>query len=302
MSKRKAEDDLGGVEKKAKTEELSPMSYPHEEGVVCHVEVPATDLKVSENFYLETFGWSVLESFPGDRVIFRPSNGAAICLSIFKPKEGEGEAGAGPGTLFYTFTKDIYAALEKIHNNGGIVIKNAKANGGDAKNGCMATVQDPDGNEFKVIQHSAGKPDVETKVLVDTVEFKTVKAATIYELFTDSKAHQKFTSAETDVCSVEPRGLSKLHGPAMTARNLEVPVKNKRIVRMLRSWDWPQGHYAKWTMEFTTKGKGCKVVSTLDGIPADPVLYERTALGMYAAYWNKLGEGDKKDTSNWKPC
>jgi predicted enzyme related to lactoylglutathione lyase len=294
MSKRKNDEDISeSSEKKQKIESGSAEeTYPHVDGEICHVEFPVTDLKVADTFYRETFGLGVLESHP-DRVIFKSKNTGCLCISIYKP-EGEHP---GPAHGAYFYAENIPALLEKIHNNGGLVVANSKLMGGGPV--AMATFQDPDGNTIKLIQHKDGRKDVETKTVEQKIQFK-LKPQVIYEVFTDSKKHQALSGIDKDVCNTAPRGMNNLYTPGMTGRTLEQPTKNKRIVMMLRSWDWPQGHYGKFTVELASKKGGTEVHVTFTDVPADK--FQSIDDGLYVHYWNKLGDGEKRKVENYKPC
>jgi len=218
-----------------------------------------------------------------------------MAISVYKP---EGKEKPSPASGIYLYSEKIPALLEKIHNNGGIVIANAKVNG-VPENGAMATFLDPDGNRFKLIQHKDGGKDVDVKTLDHKVHFN-LKPQAVYEFFSDSKKHQGLSGQDTDIISTKFAGLSLLYGPAMTARNLEEATKNKRIVWILRSWDWPQGHYGKFTVELTAKKGGTDLHCTVENVPADK--FKSIDEGLYFNYWNKFGDGVKKDIGNYKGC
>jgi len=221
-------------------------------------------------------------------------NGGCLSPSIYHDEKVK----PGVNTGLYLYSENLPATLGKIHENGGLVVTNGKLGGPHSS----ARFADPDGNTFKLTQQVNPPKDVQCKTLVQEISFK-LKPSQVYEVFTNSKRHSEVSGMQ-DTCNTAVRGLNTLFnngkfGAGMTGRTLEAPIENKRVVLRLRSWDWPVGHFATQIVEIKETKEGCDVKLTLEDLPA--AHYDKTNDGIYVCYWNKMGDGVKKEIKGWKP-
>jgi len=105
-------------------------------GKICYIEMPASDIEQSANFYRLVFGWNIRKR--GD--------GATAFDDTVGEVSGSWVTGRKPmtevGLLFYIMVHDINVTIEKLIANGGIIVQPV---GADAPE-ITARFQDPAGN------------------------------------------------------------------------------------------------------------------------------------------------------------
>ena len=111
-------------------------------GKICYIEIPASDIARSADFYKRVFGWSVRQRGDG-RIAFDDGVGEVSGGWVV----GRAPA-AGPGVLIYIMVDSVAATLELILANGGAVVQGI---GADAPE-ITARFRDPGGNVFGVYQ------------------------------------------------------------------------------------------------------------------------------------------------------
>ena len=106
-------------------------------GGICHHEIFARDLKESEKFYSDLFGWTTSPHDPGYLFWKAPGGYSGGFITAGAPI-------TNPAATFYIKVDDIPATLDKIVKLGGVVARPKTEIGGD--NGFYALFRDPAGN------------------------------------------------------------------------------------------------------------------------------------------------------------
>src|SRR5438876_905289 len=86
-------------------------------GKICYIEMPATDVRRSAEFYEKVFGWRSRQRGDG-ALAFDDTTGAVSGSWIV----GRPPAGA-PGLLIYIMVDSVAAALESVTANGGKIVQ-----------------------------------------------------------------------------------------------------------------------------------------------------------------------------------
>ena len=111
-------------------------------GKICYMQIPATDIARSAEFYERVFGWNIRQR--GD--------GATAFDDGVGEVSGEWVLGRNPATepglLVYIWVESVAATIETILANGGEVVQSI---GGDAPE-ITARFRDPAGNVIGVYQ------------------------------------------------------------------------------------------------------------------------------------------------------
>ena len=114
-------------------------------GKVCYIQIPASDIARSADFYKRVFGWNIRERGDG-RTAFDDGVGEV---------SGEWVVGrspaAEPGLLIYIMVHSVTAAVEAIIANGGEIVQPI---GADAPE-ITARFRDPGGNVIGIYQSPA---------------------------------------------------------------------------------------------------------------------------------------------------
>src|SRR5258708_16989878 len=92
-------------------------------GKICYIEMPATDIARSAEFYKRVFGWNVRKRGDGS-IAFDDTVGEVSGTWV----TGRPPA-AKPGLLFYVMVDSVAACLDVIVANGGEIVQPI---GGDA--------------------------------------------------------------------------------------------------------------------------------------------------------------------------
>jgi uncharacterized protein len=112
------------------------MSPTNNNGKICYLELPATDIKRSAEFYQKTFGWTVRTRSNGS-IAFDDTTGQVSGTWI----TGRLPASA-PGILFYIMVDSVEASVAAVVQNGGEIVQKI---GMDAPE-LTARFRDPGGN------------------------------------------------------------------------------------------------------------------------------------------------------------
>jgi predicted enzyme related to lactoylglutathione lyase len=114
-------------------------------GKICYVEMPATDIARSAEFYRAVFGWSIRQRGDG-RTAFDDGVGQVSGTWVRgRPPAGE------PGLLVYIMVDNAAATLDAIAANGGQIVQPI---GADAPE-ITARFRDPGGNVIGLYQEPA---------------------------------------------------------------------------------------------------------------------------------------------------
>src|SRR5216684_4360115 len=111
-------------------------------GKICYVEIPATDIARSADFYRRVFGWQIRQRGDGSTA-FDDSVGEVSGTWVV----GRAPA-ANPGLLIYVMVDSVAAALDLVVANGGEIVQPI---GADAPE-ITARFRDPGGNVIGLYQ------------------------------------------------------------------------------------------------------------------------------------------------------
>jgi len=111
-------------------------------GKICYLEVPATDVARSADFYRKVFGWNIRKRGDGSVAFDDTVNEVSGTWVLGRPPARE------PGLLLYIMVDSVAATIEKILANGGEIVQPV---GGDAPE-ITARFRDPGGNVIGVQQ------------------------------------------------------------------------------------------------------------------------------------------------------
>jgi predicted enzyme related to lactoylglutathione lyase len=123
------------------------MAPDYGNGKICYIEMPATDIARSSEFYQKVFGWSVRKRGDG-ATAFDDAVGQVSGSWI----TGRTPAGA-PGLLVYIMVDDAAATVDAIVAAGGKIVQPI---GMDAPE-ITARFSDPAGNIIGIYQQPAPK-------------------------------------------------------------------------------------------------------------------------------------------------
>jgi len=117
-------------------------------GKICYVEMPATDVARSSEFYEKVFGWNVRKRGDGATAFDDTTGEVSGAWVTGRPPSGN------PGLLFYVMVDSVAATLAAVVANGGEVVQPL---GADAPE-ITARFRDPGGNVIGLYQEpSPGK-------------------------------------------------------------------------------------------------------------------------------------------------
>ena len=119
-------------------------------GKVCYIEIPATDVRRSADFYQTVFGWRVRTRGDG-RTAFDDSTGEVSGTWILGRLPS-----AEPGLLFYIMVDDLNATVDAIVRHGCAIVQPVGADAPEV----TARFRDPGGNIIGLYQEPAdpGRP------------------------------------------------------------------------------------------------------------------------------------------------
>jgi predicted enzyme related to lactoylglutathione lyase len=111
-------------------------------GKICYVEIPATDIQRSAEFYKQVFGWTIR----------RRSNGSVSFDDTTNEVSGTWVKGrpptSTPGLLFYIMVDSVESTMDVVTANGGEIVQKI---GADAPE-ITARFRDPAGNVIGLYQ------------------------------------------------------------------------------------------------------------------------------------------------------
>jgi len=111
-------------------------------GKICYIEIPATDIARSSEFYKRVFGWSIRQREDG-RSAFDDGVGEVSGTWVL----GRAPA-ASPGLLIYVMVDSVAATVDAVVANGGEIVQPI---GADAPE-ITARFRDPAGNVLGLYQ------------------------------------------------------------------------------------------------------------------------------------------------------
>jgi hypothetical protein len=114
-------------------------------GKICYIEIPATDIARSSDFYKRVFGWNIRRRGDGSTA-FDDTTGEVSGSWVLRRAPG-----TTPGILFYVMVDSVAATLEAIIASGGEIVQPI---GADAPE-ITARFRDPAGNVIGLYQQPA---------------------------------------------------------------------------------------------------------------------------------------------------
>lgn len=111
-------------------------------GKICYIEMPATDVERSADFYKRTFGWNIRKRGDGSIAFDDTVNEVSGTWVLGRPPSEK------PGILFYIMVDNVAATIDSIIANGGEIVQPI---GGDAPE-ITARFRDPGGNVIGIFQ------------------------------------------------------------------------------------------------------------------------------------------------------
>ncbi len=116
-------------------------------GKICYIQLPASNVARSADFYAKVFGWSMRTRGDGTQA-FDDTTGQVSGAFVTDRKPI-----AEPGLLVYVMVDDAEAACRAIEANGGKVIVPIDPNGRET----IAQFTDPGGNVLGIYQEPSAR-------------------------------------------------------------------------------------------------------------------------------------------------
>ena len=120
-----------------------PPTYGN--GKICYIELPATDIARSAEFYKNVFGWNIRKRGDGATSFDDTVGEVSGAFVLGRPPAST------PGLLFYVMVDNAADTLNLITANGGAIVQ---PTGVDAPE-ITARFKDPGGNVIGVYQEPA---------------------------------------------------------------------------------------------------------------------------------------------------
>jgi len=112
-------------------------------GKICYIEMPATDIARSADFYQKVFGWNIRKRGDGSTSFDDAVNEVSGTWVRGRPPSGT------PGLLIYIMVDSVAATVDAVVANGGEIVQPI---GADAPE-ITARFRDPGGNIIGLYQH-----------------------------------------------------------------------------------------------------------------------------------------------------
>ena len=114
-------------------------------GKICYIEMPATDIARSAEFYKGVFGWTIRKRGDGSTAFDDATGEVSGTWVLGRPPA------AKPGLLFYIMVDSVAATIDAVVAQGGEIVQPI---GADAPE-ITARFRDPGGNVIGLYQQSA---------------------------------------------------------------------------------------------------------------------------------------------------
>ncbi len=112
-------------------------------GKICYLEIPATDIELSSNFYKQVFGWNIRTRGDGSLAFDDGVGEVSGTWVTGRPPSGN------PGLLLYIMVDSVETAAQAVLANGGEIVQPI---GADAPE-ITARFRDPGGNVIGLYQN-----------------------------------------------------------------------------------------------------------------------------------------------------
>jgi len=114
-------------------------------GKICYIEIPATDIQRSAEFYKKVFGWQIRQRGDGNTAFDDTTGEVSGTWILGRPVATE------PGLLIYIMVDSVTKTVDAVIANGGEI---AQPLGVDAPE-ITARFRDPGGNVIGLYQEPA---------------------------------------------------------------------------------------------------------------------------------------------------
>jgi uncharacterized protein len=114
-------------------------------GKICYIEIPATDIAQSADFYRRVFGWNIRQRGNGSTAFDDAVGEVSGTWVLGRPPA------LAPGLLVYIMVDSVAATIDVIVANGGEIVQPI---GADAPE-ITARFRDPGGNVIGLYQEPA---------------------------------------------------------------------------------------------------------------------------------------------------
>jgi len=111
-------------------------------GKICYIEIPATDIHASAEFYKRAFGWHIRQRGDGSTAFDDTVNEVSGTWVLGRP------AAIEPGLMVYIMVASAAAAAEAVVAAGGEIVKPVDPVAREV----VATFRDPGGNLIGIYQ------------------------------------------------------------------------------------------------------------------------------------------------------
>ena len=111
-------------------------------GKICYIEMPATDITRSAEFYKKVFGWNVRKRGDGATAFDDTTGQVSGAWVLKRPPSGT------PGLLIYIMVDSVAKTIDLVTANGGEIVQPL---GADAPE-IIARFRDPGGNVIGLYQ------------------------------------------------------------------------------------------------------------------------------------------------------
>ena len=118
------------------------MAYTSVNGKICYIEMPATDIARSADFYSKVFGWKIRKRGDGATAFDDATGQVSGTWIIGRPPAAQ------PGFMIYIMVDSVEATIKVIEANGGEIVQPL---GADAPE-ITARFRDPGGNVVGLYQ------------------------------------------------------------------------------------------------------------------------------------------------------
>jgi predicted enzyme related to lactoylglutathione lyase len=114
-------------------------------GKICYIEMPATDIARSSDFYHRVFGWTIRKRGDGSTAFDDTTGQVSGAWVLGRPPS------SAPGLLIYIMVDSVAATIDLVVANGGEIVQPL---GADAPE-ITARFRDPAGNVLGLYQQPA---------------------------------------------------------------------------------------------------------------------------------------------------
>jgi len=121
------------------------MPPKYENGKICYIEIPATDIGRSAEFYWRVFGWKIRRRGDGSTAFDDGAGEVSGAWVLGRP------AAITPGLLLYIMVDSVGATVNAVVANGGEIEQPIVANAPEI----TARFRDPAGNVIGLYQRPA---------------------------------------------------------------------------------------------------------------------------------------------------